>query len=150
MKRGEPPRRRKGLRRGNPPRRKTSLERGSADLKRSEIRRVSKKREAANRRRREMKNELWPDGVRPRCVVPWCTRLADNIHEPLSRARGGPIDHPDNSEPSCDPHNEEMTHEPPWAYELDLVIHSWDRRTLAEQAADRRAKLADWRARRAA
>jgi hypothetical protein len=37
-----------------------------------------------------------------------------------------------------------MTHEPHWAYELDLLVHSWDPRTAAQIAADRRRKLAAW------
>ncbi|WP_214103173.1 hypothetical protein [Acrocarpospora catenulata] len=130
--------------------RRTELKRGDCQMKRTPLRSVSAKRAAENRRRREMKNELWPDGIRPRCVVPWCAHLADDIHEPLTRARGGPIDHPDNSEPCCRDHNGELTREPEWGYRYDLLIHSYDQRPLAQQAADRRAKLAAWAPREAA
>ena len=90
-----------------------------------------------------MADERFPDG-RPRCVVPWCKRLADDLHEPLTRARGGSITDPDASEPTCRDHNDELTKEPAWGYELDLLVHSWDRRADAQIAADRRRKLAAW------
>lgn len=91
-----------------------------------------------------MADQLWPDG-RPACVVPWCRQLADDLHEPYTRARGGPITDPDNAEPVCRGHNQELTEEPAWGYELDLLIHSWDSRSLRQQAADRRFLLAAWR-----
>jgi hypothetical protein len=89
-----------------------------------------------------MVRELWPDGVRPRCVVPWCEDLADDLHEPKTRARGGSITDPDCGEPVCRGHNHEMTLEPAWGYELDLLVHSWDRRSLADIKAARRKALA--------
>ncbi|NAS22448.1 hypothetical protein GT755_12225 [Herbidospora sp. NEAU-GS84] len=140
-------RRNKPLQPGKPLARRAPMKRGNTELKRVPLKSVSDKRRAENRRRRAMKDELWPDGIRPRCVVPWCGRLADDLHEPLTRARGGPIDDPDNAEPCCRQHNEELTREPAWGYDLDLLIHEWDKRTLTQQAADRRAKLADWPAR---
>jgi hypothetical protein len=93
-------------------------------LKRSKgLRTVSPKRRAENRKRRAMANARFPE--RPRCVVPWCTRMADDLHEPLTRARGGSITDPDNTEPVCRQHNEELTREPAWGYELGLLKHSW-------------------------
>ena len=60
------------------------------------------------------------------CPVPWCTRVADSPHEPLTRARGGSITDPDNVVMVCHPHNEELTEEPSWGYELGLLKHSWE------------------------
>jgi hypothetical protein len=90
-----------------------------------------------------MADERFPDG-RPMCIVPRCGKPADDLHEPLTRARGGSITDPDASEPTCRDHNDELTKEPAWGYELDLLVHSWDRRTAAQIAADRRRKLAAW------
>ncbi|TDD54540.1 hypothetical protein E1286_04945 [Nonomuraea terrae] len=95
-------------------------------MKRTPIRRVSKKREQENRRRRAMVRKLWPD-MQPGCVVDGCPRLADDVHEPLSRGRGGSITDPGNAVPICRPHHDEVTFgEPEWAYEQGLKVHSWD------------------------
>lgn len=131
----------------SPLRRYTPLK-GGTPLRRTPIRPVSAKRQRENRERRAMAEQRWPDG-RPLCVVPWCGLLADDLHEPLTRARCGSIVSEDNTEPTCRGHNEELTREPAWGYELDLLVHSWDRRSAAEIAADRRRKLAAWTAREA-
>lgn len=102
---------------------------------------VSKKRQKENAERREMVRTLWPDET-PRCIVKGCPRLADDVHEPLSRGRGGLIQDPDNAVPICRPHHDEVTFgEPEWAYEQGLLIHSWDGDTVAE-VAERRALIA--------
>lgn len=103
---------------------------------------MSKKRIQENRERRELFQQRWPEGAL--CVVPWCDRWADDGHEPLTRARRGSITEPDNVVPTCRRHNSELTKEPAWGYALDLLIHSWDERSYAQQAADRVRKLADW------
>src|SRR5215207_4781530 len=143
MKRGRP------LRQGGPLRRATALERGAGELKRTELRRVSPKRAREHRERKAMVESRWPGGVRPRCIVPWCTRLADDVHEPLTRARGGSITDPDNTVPVCRGHNEELTLEPAWGYALVLLVGSADRRPLARLAAARRVALANWSPERA-
>jgi len=102
---------------------------GSARLKRrAELKAVSARRAAENRQRRVMVDALWPD--RPRCVRPGCSRLADDVHEPLARARGGSITDPGNAQPLCRPCHDEVTFRPEselgWAYETGLLIHSWD------------------------
>jgi len=128
------------LRRGKPLKRSTPLT-GGAPLKRSgRLRSVSAKRQQENRERRAMAAERWPDG-RPACIVPACGRLADDLHEPLTRARGGSITDPDNTVPVCRWHNSELTLEPDWGYEFHLLVHSWDTRTPAQVAADRRAAI---------
>ena len=74
-----------------------------------------------------MIRQLWPET--PVCVVAGCTRLADDVHEPLSRARGGSITEPANAVAICRPHHDELTFgEPEWAYEQGLKVHSWDKR----------------------
>jgi len=70
---------------------------------------------------------LYPD--RPRCVRPGCRLMADDIHEPLTRARGGSIVDPDNQVPLCRRCHDEITFRPEselqWAYEIGLLRHSW-------------------------
>ncbi len=145
VKRGKPPQRKTELKRGK------RLERGSAELKRSgPLRPVSKKRQRENRERRAMVNERWPGGVRPRCIVPWCTNLADDLHEPLTRARGGSITDPDNTVPVCRRCHDEIGAEPAWAYRLVLLVRSTDKRSPARLAAARRKALASESSRRAA
>jgi hypothetical protein len=76
-----------------------------------------------------MVKALYPE--RPACAVPGCPNLADDIHEPLTRARGGSITDPGNQVPLCRfPHHDQLTFAPEselqWAYDLRLLIHSWD------------------------
>jgi hypothetical protein len=75
-----------------------------------------------------MVRELYP--VRPDCAVPWCYTPADDLHEPLTRARGGSICDPENQVPLCRAHHDELTFRPEselaWAYALGLLVHSWD------------------------
>jgi len=62
------------------------------------------------------------------CPVPDCTNVADSPHEPLTRARGGSITDPSNVVAICWFHNEQISaEEPPWAYDLGLLRHSWDK-----------------------
>lgn len=149
MKRGKLLRRQKPLQNktplqhGKPLERKTPLKAGGNLERSAPLRKQSKKRQAENRQRRAMKNEMFPDG-RPLCIVPWCGLLADDLHEPLTRARRGSITEPDNAVPACRGHNQELTEEPAWGYELELLVHAWDKRTYAEIAEARRAALARW------
>lgn len=144
MRRGNPPQRRTPLRQGKPLERKTPLK-SSSNLERKPLRATSRKRDRENRERRAMKNAMFPDGTPP-CIVPWCGQWADDLHEPLTRARGGSIIEPDNAVPTCRAHNDELTEEPAWGYELNLLVHEWDKRSYAEVAADRCEALARWNA----
>lgn len=90
------------------------------------LRQVSTKRARENRERRAMKERRWPDGEQPPCARPGCPRLADDLHEILTRARGGSITDEANTLPLCRLDNDELTLEPPWGYELGLLRHSWD------------------------
>ena len=95
---------------------------------------------------------LWPE--RPLCVVyalsqarpgavpdeviGRCGRWADDVHEPLTRARGGGIADPGNAVVPCRPCHDEVTFRPEselgWAYQAGLLRHSWDARKDGEVA----------------
>jgi hypothetical protein len=96
---------------------------------RARLRPVSVKRQRENLERRAMIAALWPDG-RPRCEWAGCTRLADDVHEALSRARGGSITDPGNARALCRPHHDRVTFTPESeladAYAAGLLVHSWD------------------------
>lgn len=100
---------------------------------RAPIKAVSLKRARQNRERAAMADRLYP-GRREGavlCAVPWCPRLADDLHEPKTRARGGSITDEDNCAPLCRPHHTQVTDGPEsqlqWAYDLGILVHSWDR-----------------------
>lgn len=136
-----------GLERGTP------LERGSAPGRQTPIRPVSTRRAAQNRVRRKMVTALFPErplcvvhalsqaypGVVPDGVISRCRRWADDVHEPLTRARGGLITDPGNSVPLCRQCHDEITFRPEselgWAYDLGLLAHSWDARDGGGEAA---------------
>ena len=91
---------------------------------------VSRKRAAENRERRAMADRLWPDRregtVMCGCGRPECHRKADDLHEPLSRGRGGSITDEANARPLARECHDEITLGPDWAYEAGLLRHSWD------------------------
>ncbi len=134
MKRSGALQRKTELRRGAPMRRAgfspaASAPERSAPLERqTPIRQVSAKRARQNRDRRAMIQRLWPE--RPPCARPGCVRSADDVHEPLTRGRGGSITDPDNAVPLCRPCHDEITFTPEsqlgWAYDLGLLRHSWE------------------------
>ncbi len=109
-----------------PPRTKP-MPRGAGIQRTTELQPVSKKRAAAMRRRRTVIAVLYPD--RPPCTVPWCPNWADDIHEPLTRGRGGAIDDAGNMAPLCRACHDVITFTPEselgWAYDLGLLSHSW-------------------------
>jgi hypothetical protein len=88
------------------------------------LRPVSAKRRAENRVRRQVVQAVFGDA--PRCQRPGCTRLADDVHEPLTRARGGSITDPVNMVPLCRACHMQVQLGPAWAYDLGLMLHSWD------------------------
>jgi hypothetical protein len=94
------------------------------------IRAVSAKRATQNRQRAAMADRLWPDRregtVMCSCGRPDCHRRADDLHEPLSRARGGSITDEANARPLARECHDEITLGPDWAYEAGLLVHSWD------------------------
>lgn len=120
------------------------LERGAELGRRAEIRKVSAKRAAENRDRRAMVAAMFPEqplcvvymlsqdkpGLIPDGVLSQCGRWADDVHEPLTRARGGSIVDPENAVPPCRPCHDVLTFRPEselvWAYQCGLLVHSWD------------------------
>lgn len=124
------------MKRSPMPPRRTPLDRGTPLERRSGLRPVSRKRAAENRVRRAVVDALWPE--RPVCARPGCGRLADDVHEPLTRARGGSITDAENMAPLCRDCHEQVTFAPEselgWAYELGLLRHSWDGRRGGEVA----------------
>lgn len=120
MKPGGPLQRRTELKASRPLRRKSEMERSGR------LRQQSKKRQGQNRVRRTVAKDTFGD--QPLCFVPGCTRWADDVHEPLTRGRGGSVTDPLNMAPICRPHHREITDEQPaWAYGVGLLAHSWDR-----------------------
>jgi hypothetical protein len=98
--------------------------------RRGRIRPVSDRRRAENRERAAMADRLWPDRregtVMCGCGRPECNRRAGDLHEPLSRARGGSITDEANARPLSRHCHDEITLGPDWAYEAGLLVHSWD------------------------
>lgn len=111
---------------GTPPGRVVPLRTGLA--RNTPVRKVSARRARENRERAAMADRLWPDRREGTvmCTVPECPRKADDLHEPLTRARGGSITSEDNVKPVCRQHNDELTLEPEWGYRLGFLKHSWD------------------------
>ena len=111
-----------------PLRRGSGLQSFTGPERRTRIKPVSAKRVAENRERRAMARTLWPE--LPPCPVPWCGRIADDLHEILSRAQGGSITDPENCIPLCSLHHDEITFFPEskleWAYALGFLKHSRD------------------------
>lgn len=97
------------------------------------LRAVSVKRQRENRERRAMVAAM-TGGERPLCAAwlavqpEWCTRWADDAHEPLSRARLGSITDPANCRFLCRACHDVITFRPEselqWAYDAGLLVHS--------------------------
>lgn len=125
MKTRKPLQRRTRLTTTKPLERTTQLRSSTGLARVTPLRPVSKKRQAENRERRTVVHATFGDA--PTCAVPGCGRLADDVHEPLTRARGGSITDPSNMAPLCRPCHTEITdQQPAWAYALGLLAHSWD------------------------
>lgn len=112
-------------------------ERGAELVRYAPLRAVSAARAAENRLRRKIVDQLYPE--RPVCHRPGCYQPADDIHEPLTRARGGSIVDPENMCPLCRTCHDLVTFAPEselgWAYEAGLLRHSWDGLQRAGDAA---------------
>jgi len=127
----------KPLQPGQPPARHTPLT-GSAPREGAArgkgLQPVSAKRRAENRERAAMADRLWPDRregtVMCGCGRPECNRPAVDLHEPLTRARGGSITDVANAIPLARECHDEITFKPKselgWAYAAGLLVHSWD------------------------
>lgn len=93
--------------------------------RRTPLRVRSKKTTAVYRLRTKLVAELLADY--PVCQVPWCNEPSTDVHEPLTRARGGSILSRENCRAVCRMHHD-LIHleEPDWSYELGFLRHSWD------------------------
>jgi hypothetical protein len=90
------------------------------------IRRVSVKRAAENRERAKVIAVLFPAHEPPPLCACGCGRLATDVHEILSRARGGSITDPPNLAAVARwPCHEAITDEAADAYRKGLSRHSW-------------------------
>ena len=91
------------------------------------LRAVSAKRQRENRERRAMADRRWPDRregtVMCGCGRQSCNRRADDLHELLSRARGGSITDEANVRPLSRICHGEITLGPDWAYAAGLIKH---------------------------
>lgn len=67
-----------------------------------------------------------------------CSRIPSDVHEILTRARGGSITDPNNCLALCRPCHSYVTTHPLWASNTGFVLHSWDDETAAEEARQRR------------
>ena len=101
-------------------------------MKRSPIAPVSKKRRKENRKRKKLTDSMKANGP-VMCqflqrvpvddhsyCVDGCGFRADDLHEVVSRARGGSITDPENCVPLCRQHHRWVTEHPLEAAELGL------------------------------
>lgn len=65
--------------------------------------------------------------LNPVCVYPGCGCDAADVHEPLTRARGGSIDDPSNMIGLCRRHHDYVHTHPAEAERAGLLRHSWER-----------------------
>jgi 5-methylcytosine-specific restriction endonuclease McrA len=73
------------------------------------VRAVSAKRARLNRERRKLIQRMQRNGP---VLCARCNRLADDLHEIRSRARGGSITDPENCLPLCRPCHDYVTTHP--------------------------------------
>lgn len=124
MRRGQPLARRTRLTARKGLTRRTELTTTTELARVTPLRPMSARRRAENRERREIAHATFGDA--PLCAVPGCGRFADDVHEPLTRARGGSITDPNNMVPLCRSCHDSVQLGPQWAYDLGLMVHSWD------------------------
>jgi hypothetical protein len=124
VRRGKPLARRTRLTAKTGLTRRTGLNSATELARVTPLRPVSARRRAENRERREVAHATFGDT--PPCAAPNCGRLADDVHEPLTRARGGSITDPSNMVPLCRECHRVVQLGPQWAYDLGLMVHSWD------------------------
>ena len=69
--------------------------------------------------------------------------MPDDVHEPHTRGRGGAITDRDNAVPLCRPDHDALTFgaDQQWAYDLELLLHFWDKRTPTQVAQARRRAI---------
>jgi hypothetical protein len=96
-------------------------------IRRTRLRRRSLKTQRAYVARRQLVERLLTE--RPQCEVPWCSARSVDIHEPLTRARGGSILDEDNCRAVCRMHHDLIhANAEAWVEDLGFLRHSWDGR----------------------
>lgn len=96
-------------------------------MKRTPLRRMSKKRKAQIPLRKKVIEEVM-DRDRGLCqaALPGLCRVqASDVHEILTRARGGSILDPDNCIALCRPCHSWITDHPGWSRDHGFMISSW-------------------------
>ena len=94
-------------------------------IRRTRLRARSPKTQRVYVERRQLVARLLAE--RPVCEVPWCTSASVDIHEPLTRARGGSILDEDNCRAVCRMHHDLIhANAEPWIEDLGFLRHSWD------------------------
>lgn len=97
--------------------------------RRKGVNRMSPKRKALNELRRIFVADILT--ARPWCqarIEGICTRRSVDVHEVLTRARGGSITDPDNVLALCRACHHHITVNPAWAVEHGFMRHSWETR----------------------
>lgn len=100
-------------------------------MKRSRINPVSAKRRKRNEQERQVRLAFLI--AHPYCMAkeagaPGECFASLHVHEPWSRARGGPTDDPRNMTTVCDFHNAQISQDAEtmvWAGENNFLVHAW-------------------------
>jgi hypothetical protein len=113
--------------------RRTPLKRGSKPIRRTRLRARSAKRAAIAPKRAALVEQVLAE--RPVCEFPtilggvavrMCHRQSTDVHEPLSRGRGGSILDKRNTLAVCREHHDWIHDHPNKAHELGVLHHSWE------------------------
>ena len=110
-------------------------------MKRSKLNPVSKKRMTLNRERRQFVSEVLKFRLMCEARIRGCTMTPTDVHEILTRGRGGSIIEPDNVLALCRSCHTWITNEPAWAKTNGFVV-SWSVTIEADLAAAKRARNA--------
>ena len=100
---------------------------------------VSKKRASLNILRRSFVKKIINDRMMCEARIQGCTYMPTDVHEILTRGRGGSIIDEDNVLALCRNCHHFITNEPAWAKENGFVV-SWSVNMEADLAAAERAR----------
>lgn len=112
-------------------------------MRRTRINQTSKKRAQQNKERDFVRKVILKErGALCEAMIPaTCTYVGTDLHEILTRARGGSITDPENILLLCRGCHDFITREPAWAKEHGFVI-SWSHNLEADMIAAARARHA--------
>lgn len=83
---------------------------------------ASKKRAALLRERKRVTADMYGQP----CEMPDCVQRVTEVHEVLTRARGGSITDRTNMRGLCSEHHRYITEHPAWAAENGWMRHAWE------------------------